>query len=294
MKICAVVVTYNRLDLLKGTVEKLLNQDRKLDEIIVVDNKSTDGTKEYLETIKNKIVPVYLEKNVGGAGGFNQGIRLAYERGNDYVWVMDDDTYVERNALSKLIEKFDKVDMEKIGFLCSNVLFKDGTPCKMNIPQICTETWNENIKNGLVKVKSASFVSLLVSKEIIKEFGLPIKEFFIWADDVEFTKRISQKYDGFMVTDSIVKHYMTQNDGIDILKEKKDRVGRYFYAQRNWLYISKKSGKKEMKEYMVNFIKLLVKIVLFKNEGKYEKVKVIMRGFFQGLKFNPKIEYVDR
>ena len=89
MKICAVVVTYNRLELLKGTIEKLLTQSRKLDEIIIIDNKCTDGTSEYLKTIEDKVTPVFLDENLGGAGGFNKGIKIAYEKGHDYIWIID-------------------------------------------------------------------------------------------------------------------------------------------------------------------------------------------------------------
>ena len=88
MKICAVVVTYNRLELLKLTIEKLLGQNRKLDEVIIINNASTDGTKEFLESLGDKITYVSLEKNLGGAGGFSEGIRKAYENGHDYFWIM--------------------------------------------------------------------------------------------------------------------------------------------------------------------------------------------------------------
>ena len=110
-KICAIVVTYNRLELLKMTIERLLNQTRKLDEIIIINNASTDGTKEFLDGMKDKVTVKTLSKNLGGAGGFSEGIKFAYEKGHDYFWIMDDDTIAESNSLQVLEEALNRSDM---------------------------------------------------------------------------------------------------------------------------------------------------------------------------------------
>ena len=78
-KIAAIIVTFNRKDLLVECIDNLKKQTIKLSEIIVVNNNSNDGTKEILTTIKG-ITVINLEKNIGGAGGFNIGLRYAYEK----------------------------------------------------------------------------------------------------------------------------------------------------------------------------------------------------------------------
>ena len=74
-KVISVVVTYNRLTLLKGCIEALLNQDYENTEILIVDNNSTDGTREYVKEVveqhSEKMKMLFLEKNIGGAGGFH-------------------------------------------------------------------------------------------------------------------------------------------------------------------------------------------------------------------------------
>ena len=90
-KITAVVVTYCRLELVKKTISALRNQLYKLDSIIVVDNNSTDGTSEWLDS-QNDLVVIHQE-NIGGSGGFYRGIKEAYDRGADWIWCMDDDVY---------------------------------------------------------------------------------------------------------------------------------------------------------------------------------------------------------
>ena len=84
-KVDCVVVTYNRLSLLKECLEALLNQEYLLNKIYVINNNSTDGTKEYLKHFSEKnsvIKPVNLRKNIGGAGGFNIGLKYFMKKSN--------------------------------------------------------------------------------------------------------------------------------------------------------------------------------------------------------------------
>ena len=137
-KIIAVVVTYNRITLLKECVYALLHQkdctDTQLD-ILLVDNASDDGTKEWIEeqiahTESHDTTPIYalhLSENTGGAGGFYYGMKWAYEHGADAIWIMDDDTIPKEDALQKLWEGMAHVRKQmapksEIGFVSSTVL----------------------------------------------------------------------------------------------------------------------------------------------------------------------------
>ena len=90
----AVIVTYNRKELLSQNIEMLLKQTMTVDSIIIVDNCSSDGTYEYLKNCGWTTEPfLYLktETNIGGAGGFYTGVKAAYEAGADWIVLMDDD-----------------------------------------------------------------------------------------------------------------------------------------------------------------------------------------------------------
>ena len=113
--------------------------------------------------------------------------------GCDFVWVMDDDCIVHKDSLTELLNA-DKQLNGNYGFLSSKVLWKDNSICKMNIPKKTFSTWLKEFDKPIQKIAMASFVSLFVKTDIIKEMGLPIKEFFIWTDDWEFTRRISRKH----------------------------------------------------------------------------------------------------
>ena len=91
MKVVAVVVTYNRKELLKECIEALIKQEYNDCEILIVDNASTDGTKDYINQYikENKIIYKNTGSNLGGAGGFNYGMKEACKLGCDYIWNMD-------------------------------------------------------------------------------------------------------------------------------------------------------------------------------------------------------------
>ena len=109
-KIVALVVTYNRKNMLKENIESLLNQNTSEFDILIVDNASTDGTEELVKSFKNdRIIYKNTGANLGGAGGFNYGVRLSIEKGYDYCWLMDDDTIPKNNSLEELIKQAAKM-----------------------------------------------------------------------------------------------------------------------------------------------------------------------------------------
>ena len=100
-----VVVTYNRLSLLKECIQAVKNQTYPIEHFFVIDNCSTDETWKYLQSIKNeKIFPIRLHKNMGGAGGFNIGLKTFIKQSiSNYVWIMDDDTIPSTTALEYIM-----------------------------------------------------------------------------------------------------------------------------------------------------------------------------------------------
>ena len=106
MKISCIIVTYNRLPLLQECIAAVKNQTQPVDSIYIIDNQSTDGTSDYLQTLKDdhSFIIVKLPENRGGAGGFSEGIRKAVMDGCDWVWVMDDDTIPSSTALEELVK----------------------------------------------------------------------------------------------------------------------------------------------------------------------------------------------
>ncbi len=296
-KVAAVVVTYNRKALLLENIESLLNQTfSNLLDIIVVDNASTDGTKEALEKYinNNEIIYKNTGANLGGAGGFSFGVRTAVEADYDYLWLMDDDTIPQEDALEVLLKAKNQLK-ENFGYLSGNVLWKDGTPCLMNnqkhfnkVVDIVSST------NEFVPVTQSTFVSLFMPSKIVKKVGLPIKEFFIWGDDVEYTRRISiiHKLPCYCVKNSIVKHLMNENTGSNIAIDVPERIGRYRYAYRNEFYTYKLVGIKGLLYYFAKCGFNIVRIIFKSENNKMERLKVLLSAMIEGMSFNPKVDKV--
>ncbi|MCH4057136.1 MAG: glycosyltransferase family 2 protein [Lactobacillaceae bacterium] len=295
-RVAAVVVTFNRLDFLKKCINHLLSQTILPAEILIIDNASTDDTQREITALaqQNELINYQrLEKNVGGAGGFNYGIKAAFTNPIiDDVWLMDDDTMPRPETLEKLLEAENKLD-HKFGFLVSNARWaKNGHAALMNVPET-TAGWNDLAENGLIGLKTGTFVSFLTSRAVVEKVGLPIKEFFIWSDDLEFSSRISKKYPGYFVIDSLVDHDMAKNQSVQFLQENDpNRLGRYYYSFRNKLYIEHRDGHRGYLRYKISLLSLIFSLPFKRISYKGKKEKILIRGFFSGLRFRPKVEFL--
>lgn len=291
--IAAIVVTYNRKDLLKETLTALINQTYSQVDIIVIDNASTDGTKETVDLMmaNGQIYYFNTGANLGGAGGFNYGLKVAYQRGYDAFWLMDDDSVAEEKSLEEIIHAATLLE-GKYGFLCSNVRWIDGKPCKMNIPRI-DEKWldsAEYLMKGIIPVKIATFVGFYITRDMVARIGLPIKEFFIWSDDTNYSMRANREEICYCVLNSVIVHKMKSNFPSDIISDESDRLSRYFYSYRNKLYNAR--YEKRVTQYLLQIFKQTIQVIArSKNRGK--KLYYMYKGFFAGLRFRPIVEHVQ-
>ena len=301
-KIVAVIVTYNRISLLKECINALLTSSIVPD-ILIVNNASTDGTKEYLLDLVNKTkdINIFLynmSTNLNGAGGYNIGIKEAAKMDYDYIWLMDDDTIVNYNSLEKLLEvAYDLND--QFGFLSSKVLWIDGTICKTNVQRLRVAKKIRDFNSKLVKVDFASFVSLLVKRTDVLKVGLPIKEFIIWTDDLEWTRRLTNKNiyeyakNGYLCNKSIVTHKCKNNFGVTIVKDTSDRLDRYKYIYRNDVVCFRREGIRGHLFMLVRNIYHIFRILLFSKNNRIKKINTLLKGYIDGYNFYPKIECID-
>lgn len=292
-KVAAVVVTYNRKELLLENIDCLLAQKPNVPDILIVDNHSTDGTAEVLAPYLERGQIRYYDtgSNLGGAGGFQYGIREAVRNGYDDLWIMDDDCMPRADALRALVGAAERLK-GNYGFLSSKTLWKDGSLCKMNVQRRSLAQNIRDFSAELIPAILASFVSLFVKAETVREVGLPIKEFFIWVDDWEYTRRISMKYPCFVVTDSVVTHKSALNTGPNIATERSQRMNRYQYMYRNDVYLYRREGVYGFCYGAARLAWHIVRIMCMAEGHKMERIGIVMRGTWRGLFFHPNIEFV--
>ena len=184
-RVCAVVVTFNRKELLKGTLEALSKQTRPLDAIVVVNNASTDGTERLLAEEYSHLNQVHLPENVGGSGGFHAGMKWGYEHGFDWVWVMDDDIQpypgtLEHMLKYKSLSGFIHVRREDgSGPYVWEGMWDVGALQKFSYP---TEVSFGNGKEWTA-VNYGNFEGALIHRSVIDRIGLPDVRFFLGGDD---------------------------------------------------------------------------------------------------------------
>lgn len=293
-KVVALVVTYNRKELLIECLTAILNQTYPLTSIIIIDNASTDGTEEALRNehiLGNPIVDYYkMSTNTGGAGGFYKGLEIIKDKDDvDWAWIMDDDTIPMEDTLYAFVKDLEILNGNKdVSFLASCVKGPQHEP--MNVTCLDTKAtdngypdWYMNLGNSMVKIETATFVSLLINKKAIQKCGLPCKDFFVWGDDTEYTKRLTEYFGpAYLSGNSWVCHKRKNAKAISIDNEDDiNRIKNYFYFYRNSIvYSSVYEGKKR---YIKKFVGLFVfSIKMLRHKQGFRKFRIIQRGIWRG------------
>jgi len=223
MKLAAIVVTFNRLAALKTTVMRLLDQD--VDHIVVVDNASSDDTPAWLTTQTDpRLHVVTLDDNMGGAGGFEAGMRYAREQLDpEWVVLMDDDAYPAPGALARFRTDCTELDTD-IGCVAAAVFYPNGKLCEMNRPSN-NPFWNLGLfaktlfkgsragfhlkdadfapDAGPKRIDVASFVGYFVSRDAIRRAALPEGGLFIYGDDVLYSLRLRRAGIGMVLMPAV-------------------------------------------------------------------------------------------
>lgn len=201
--ITVVIVTYNRLELLKVLLDTIFKQTQKVKNVIVVNNNSIDGTSEYLSALSRKdLIISNLKSNLGSAGGFAHGIKLAFGLECSFIWLLDDDGLPKIDALEK-----------------SYNILKDGTfhyaACNLITPNgqfLFEDQMNKN-DSKLINIPGGPFNGILMSRKLIYDVGIPIERFFIWGEEMEYLNRIKEHgYITLTVKDSHLIHKSTEID----------------------------------------------------------------------------------
>lgn len=280
MKIGVVIVTYNRLEKLKITLASYQEQTVRPKFILVVNNNSSDGTKEFLEQwqkeeneIERKILN--LDKNTGGSGGFYEGLKHSLELDCEWVWVADDDAYTKKDAFEIAKKYVEQNKNTNLSAICGTVLKNDGKTVDCSHRRnIYTTKFNRiaqpysNLKDyekEQFEINGFSYVGTMINKEKLKQTQLTKKDYFIYYDDTEHSYRLSKLGKIVCVPKIKVVHDAPHSEMREIVKWK------LYYLVRNTLnFIKCNFDEKYFNEqcYEVPF-KFKVAVLLF---GKNKKL----------------------
>ena len=242
-RVVAVVVTWNRRDLLEESLAALDAQTRPPTRVVVVDNASDDGTAEVLAERWSHHDVVTPTANTGGAGGFTAGIERALTHDPELVWLLDDDTVPTPTAAEELVRaRAAYRGPGRPAVLASKVVWTDGRDHPMNTPRPkpgasrAERAAAEAV--GCVPIRSASFVSIMCDVGVVRERGLPVADYFLWNDDFEYSTRLVRGNVGLYCPASVVEHRTRVFGSTDA-----DPGERFFFEVRNkvWMFTRSRS-----------------------------------------------------
>lgn len=250
MNIGVVIVTYNRLTKLKKCLSSYETQSYVPSAILVVNNASTDGTKEYLDqwasvaTVGSPVRKIiHCDKNLGGAGGFAKGIRHMMDMNVDWIWIADDDAYVDKKCLKTIEDYYEAIsvdDQAKLTAISAKVVNIDGNVSVMHRRKLKQSFFQvkevplaeQDYKEQMQAIDLFSFVGTAIRTSVIKQIGLPRSDYFIFFDDSEYALRMHKMGQAVCLSDALIVHDSPEN-----LLSKTS--WKNFYMFRNKLYTYK-------------------------------------------------------
>jgi GT2 family glycosyltransferase len=297
----AFILTYNRKDLLAQCLAAVLGQSEPPDEVVVLDNGSSDGTREELAErhwLGDARVAVYtLPRNVGPAGGYDALFRIGFSRGLPWLWFMDDDVIPDRGALAALYQAYRNNFQRpnEVAFLQSVAVAADGTPA--NVPEIDLRaapyqcpSWADRLDRGLVKLRWATLNSILVPRTTLMRVGGLSPDFHFAGEDIDFTLRATELLPGYLVGSSRVRHLRAAKGVFSAVTQPADRerirLARYSY--RNNVYLRRRFyARSRVVLYLARCL-LEAFSALGASELRFARFGSIWAGTLSGLFFTPR------
>lgn len=274
---CIVIVTFNRINLLKECLEHALNQTVAPEKIVVVNNCSTDGTLEYLNThySNNSLFEIFHSKeNNGGSWGFSKGMQIAMEHTTaEWFLMIDDDAILDYSCMEEMSPLNVSENVKAIA--CSVIENgKINTFHRRNI--------NDKIDESMYKSDSftcelASFCGLMVHRSLVQEIGYPLAEYFIWFDDSEYSMRFKGKTSIVVQTNAKLIHKVK-----NVNSNKTSQISwKEYYDVRNQIDMYRRHGYflKLVRKTMTSIFKAL----FTKNS---EKRKMYLIALYDGYRGN--------
>jgi GT2 family glycosyltransferase len=267
-KITVVMVTYNRTTIVNEALDCLQNQSYPIENIVVIDNASTDSTKEDLLKRKEKdarIVLLTREANGGYAAGLEMGIFWALANlETDFFWMMDDDSYPQPTALQLLIEGIIKYDYDMLGL----------TGFKMTL----TTKKTVEPKNEVENVDYILIDNALLKKEVALNVGAPNPDFFMMCEDYDYCIRIRKS--GYKI--GVLKNNHVNRLHLGSQKYSRTTLWRGYYHARNHLLILQNNFSWFlMFHYLIIQVKYLLGSILAPD--RWLRIKLRLIGIYHGI-----------
>lgn len=279
-----VIVNFNGEKFQNECIDSILKSDFQDFKIIIVDNASTDRSVELLKIFNDeRIILAKQNENFGVAKGNNIGIKVAIEIGCTHTLLLNNDTIVETDFLSKLLKCNEDVTASKIFFYNKSLLWYSGGAFSylkgLSYHLNYEKEDNSSIKSGYFEY--APTCCLLIKNSVFNKVGFMDEKYFLYLDDTDFCYRLKQNgYKIWLCVDSIIYHKVSLSTG-----GSGSPISTY-YGNRNRLYFINKFKFGFMTKlfyYSTRYIKIIKSKIKGTDEGYY--IKLAMKDYKKGNMF---------
>lgn len=311
MKIIAIVLTFNRLDLLKKNINSIINQTKKPDAVLIIINGSNDETlnfflknnqcKKYkyniilIKNYKNSKIDFYIKSlkyNQGSAGGFNVGLSIACKLNFDWFWIMDDDIEPIKIALQTILRYRNNL----VQCIQAKRKFASGEEVPMGI-ELCEKTGEiinkdifKNLSRDYAEIKAGCWEGMFISKKLVKEIGFPEKNFYFYNDDAYYGYLASRKALVILINKYLykknVKVYFKNFLFLKKIFRPKNDIIYYYWIRNKFLIFNlfKEMNTFSKLGYLIFLRDFLITIfALILIDKSFKRVFYCFRGLFDGL-----------
>lgn len=282
----AFVITKDRPDTLVSTVQKLMNQSLPPSFVLVIDNGSQNLTSLRIKELNDERVSHYsVGYNAGPAGGAYWGMKLLFERGNDWVlWVDDDDPPKFDDLFEKMFQIVSDNDTPSLGMVGAvGERFNTKTAKIIRLE-------DKQLKGYLDVDTISGNMFPLISKRVFEKGIQPDEKFFFGFEELDFG--LALKRAGFNIMISGELHFMHRESAGRLNLHKKsyfkrndNSIWREYYGVRNLLYILIYKELNIVGAFFCFFRNIIKSIGVFKFGFIYgiKTSSLILRGLFDGL-----------
>ncbi len=297
--VCALIVTFNRKELLLKTIGALCRQTARINGLVIVNNHSDDGTETELFkhgiindiTLQDEVqytqfndIKVYYYNssvNTGGSGGFAKAFEIAESLDYEYIWAMDDDVIPDVDCLEELL----KHQTDECGVTIPNrygdnwrekatVSYNLTTPFLHRIEDFKKTVYVDSIDADYVDVVDMALEGPLIAMNIARAVGIPDKEYFIMYDDTDFAFRLSRYTKIRLVKSAKLKRALTNT-----ILNKTEWNWKTYYLTRNAFVFDRRYGKNQFVRNLRPVVYYLSKLYSAIRDGKMYRFRISRRAF---------------
>lgn len=284
-----VVCNYNKKEDALACIQSILESKFQDYDIYVVDNASSDGSAEAIEKAYGGQVTLLVnQENLGGSGGFNTGLRAAFEKGYPYLMCVDNDALLDENAIGNLFTFLQ--EHQEVGIAAAKIYHREAPDYvqqfgqKIDFENFCTDvTYLNAYEDGsmpeYVYTDAVAACALMIRRSVVEKIGFMPEENFLYWDDTEWCYLCNRAgWKVASVGNAMALHAMGA-------KKELENTFPTYYAWRNWLRFFMRYTKPMAWEAMVDtFLDSMFQIVYEGlHKGEKNRTRTVMLAYDDAL-----------